>query len=502
MAHYHRVPYNLPPELLGRIFQLYAISSREPWLSADDTTTLPACSISDGPYEWVRVTHVCRYWRDVALQAPLLWSHIILTKNIECINAFLARSQQAPLTVVQPRVRGGCFIESILPMACVRLVLAEMRRIRSLELYMKWWIFDDMAELLCRSAPALKYLKLSTPHGLYDSGFRKPVISFNHGDVVSLQKLTLGAYGFPWSDPAPFKALKSLRIERGITEKPSVEQVVYALQFMGDLTTLSLDDLFAPSAKSLSSLPPNTDVAVLRNLERLELSGDIVACSSLLAHLVIPGTTYISLDYHRKGRNADLPLAMPTICAKLTGSTTVGREAFVSSPSPPARVCLESSDYTYHLTCQTHGSAEAKHDQSGTMSVWVATEPGTLAVLFRSLPMQTVKVLELCGRTDWRDMERYARDVTELHLIDWNPREIKALLLEGCDVDQRVLGHGDAQERELAFPCLQQLVVGSMRPDTSALGGKTDSMRLICDAADLRNRHSSVARLQKARFEV
>lgn len=511
MAHYRRMSCNIPPELLGRIFQVHATSTREPWISADDSITFPACSVGGGPYEWIRVTHVCRYWRDVALQAPLLWSHIVLTKNIECINAFLTRSHLAPLHVVQPRVRGGCFLESILPMASVRVVLAEMHRIRSLELYMKWWIFDDMAELLCGPAPALKSLKLSTPHGLYDSAFRKPMISFDRDDIKSLEKLTLGAYGFPWNDPAPFKSLKSLRIERGITEKPAVEQVVYALRFMPDLNTLSLDDVFAPSAKCLSSLPQAPDVVVLRHLEELNLSGDIVACSSLLAALIFPGSARTSLDFHRKGRNADLPLAMPSISARLTGSYPTGYDGTVPPPSPIVHVRLESSDYTYHLVCHTRSPPKVDDDsQLATMSIRVAAEQGSLGVLFRALPMQAVRVLELCGRTSWREVAPHAREVTELRLADWDAEDIRCLLLKGCNVGQRTpqiaTDESKSTPSDIALPALRQLVVGPMTARTGVLGSKTDGMRAICDAADARNRFSSssssVAKLRKAKFEL
>lgn len=70
----------LPVETLGRVFGL---------MSADNVSP---------PYEWLTVTHVCRYWRTTALEAPELWTRILTLRRVY-IAAFLERSKQMPLDI-------------------------------------------------------------------------------------------------------------------------------------------------------------------------------------------------------------------------------------------------------------------------------------------------------------------------------------------------------------------------------------------------------------------
>lgn len=79
----------LPPELLSAIFLAYATSVREDYTHSWREVQ---------PYLWVQVTHVCRYWRDVALDCAVLWSWVVPVSEA-CTQAMLSRSRQAPLTV-------------------------------------------------------------------------------------------------------------------------------------------------------------------------------------------------------------------------------------------------------------------------------------------------------------------------------------------------------------------------------------------------------------------
>src|SRR6266705_546725 len=56
----------LPPETLAEIFSLFPFS---------------AVAFGDVSYmEWIRVTHICHRWREVALHSPHLWNHINFNK--------------------------------------------------------------------------------------------------------------------------------------------------------------------------------------------------------------------------------------------------------------------------------------------------------------------------------------------------------------------------------------------------------------------------------------
>jgi len=60
----------LPPETLAEIFSLLSFS-------ADDSESVPYLA-------WIRVTHVCHRWHEIAIYSPYLWSHINFTRGDTC----------------------------------------------------------------------------------------------------------------------------------------------------------------------------------------------------------------------------------------------------------------------------------------------------------------------------------------------------------------------------------------------------------------------------------
>ena len=47
---------------------------------------------------WLRVTHVCRHWREIALNNPLFWSHIDFDHlTLAGVTEVLVRAKKAPL---------------------------------------------------------------------------------------------------------------------------------------------------------------------------------------------------------------------------------------------------------------------------------------------------------------------------------------------------------------------------------------------------------------------
>ena len=67
----------LPPEILAHIFKAVQIrrnlTSFPPRPFGRDTKRAN---------EWLKVTHVCRYWRRVALSTPSLWTNIVLSQHV------------------------------------------------------------------------------------------------------------------------------------------------------------------------------------------------------------------------------------------------------------------------------------------------------------------------------------------------------------------------------------------------------------------------------------
>ncbi|KAL4242353.1 hypothetical protein ABKN59_011995 [Abortiporus biennis] len=84
----------LPDDLLGEIF-LYIYTP-------EDTNGYTGRS----DWKWLVITHVCRWWRCLALQLAALWKDI-RTSNLDCLKAYLERSQTSSIKVniLTPRLR-------------------------------------------------------------------------------------------------------------------------------------------------------------------------------------------------------------------------------------------------------------------------------------------------------------------------------------------------------------------------------------------------------------
>lgn len=75
----------LPPEVLSEVFLVFAEQ-----LQVQDRFKVN--------FEWITITHVCRLWRETALQHGRLWGKIDLTKP-DRTEVFVDRSKGAPLAV-------------------------------------------------------------------------------------------------------------------------------------------------------------------------------------------------------------------------------------------------------------------------------------------------------------------------------------------------------------------------------------------------------------------
>jgi F-box-like len=76
----------LPPEVLARVFHFLSLEERP-------------CS-GKQKLGWIRATHVCRFWRQVALGDSSLWARISgIPTNLELISEMLARARNTPLDI-------------------------------------------------------------------------------------------------------------------------------------------------------------------------------------------------------------------------------------------------------------------------------------------------------------------------------------------------------------------------------------------------------------------
>ena len=83
----------LPTELLLEIFLHCRDDCQEGMKIRGDA------SKKANPYSWIRITHVCRLWRDIAIAYPLLWSQVVPCELWSLFSMVLRRSRNTPLSV-------------------------------------------------------------------------------------------------------------------------------------------------------------------------------------------------------------------------------------------------------------------------------------------------------------------------------------------------------------------------------------------------------------------
>ncbi|TEB25925.1 hypothetical protein FA13DRAFT_1796022 [Coprinellus micaceus] len=142
----------LPIELLSRIFALNAAIVME--------------AVSGAPQrkrslERIRIAHVCRHWREVALGSAELWSNILFTRR-KIAELMLKRSNSAPLTIALRQVDTHCSLFYFMLLLTTTFPVLEKLNLRFKDpIHKANPERPDLPEgLLGGSPPALKHLEI------------------------------------------------------------------------------------------------------------------------------------------------------------------------------------------------------------------------------------------------------------------------------------------------------------------------------------------------------
>src|SRR5277367_4424458 len=148
-----RIPcITLPPELLRMIFKACA----DPLCDEQNPWSWPKQS----DMRWIAITHVCRYWRSVALGYSDLWKRPYFF-NPDLTMEMIHRSQGANLEVI---IHTG--YRWIVPSTIIPMVLPELHRVSLLHLVYSE-SFSSLIEGLVSAAPKLEYLCLDAPSSFH-----------------------------------------------------------------------------------------------------------------------------------------------------------------------------------------------------------------------------------------------------------------------------------------------------------------------------------------------
>ncbi|KAN0139354.1 hypothetical protein V8E53_002855 [Lactarius tabidus] len=232
----------------------------------------------------LHVAHVCRRWREVALDHPLFWSHVDFTTiSMAGATEMLVRARMAPL-----------YLEANIPsrywncaqsLAFKKELLTHISHVVHLSISAGHSQLNKILEGLTSPAPTLEHLSLSVKTILE----RPPQVSvpdYLFGAIIPrLSSLQLHHYNISWKSPL-LKGLTTLEIiTMSADARPNLTDWLDALDKMPRLKRLVLVSA-SPFARRFPFDVERT--VTLPFLAVLDISASAVDCGLVLAHLILP----------------------------------------------------------------------------------------------------------------------------------------------------------------------------------------------------------------------
>jgi F-box-like len=265
----------LPPEILARVFHLLVLE--EPPLSGGRRLG------------WIRVTHVCRHWRQVALNDSSLWAKIWgIPTNTKWISEMLARAKNAPLDI-----EFNAFTRS--SAEALPMIAPHLSHTRQLRFHCHSALHTHrLREIYSWDAPALELFEL-TIFGYYPIAF--PDLGGNilfNGHTPRLRTFSLSRVVIPWSliPRGQLTQLKIAHSNEDFNSPGDLGQLIDVLVNCPALEILALD-FCLPS--QLTEFPHGRTIH-LPHLSRLRLCGSTSRIMNMLKMLKLRFSTTLHLN--------------------------------------------------------------------------------------------------------------------------------------------------------------------------------------------------------------
>lgn len=345
----------------------------------------PFLESHSAPYVWLRVSHVCRFWRVTALSFASLWTTVDAAQP-RLVGMALARSRTAPLKVILRDRVCDARVAATLESLQIRAQIAEhCGRIEELHVEPHFSYGLGLLKSFRRPAPMLRSLTIDN---VDDSAARQLPQMFS-GVTPKLERLSLG--GFVFWPGNKFKNLTQVCLhDQPKSTRPGLRTFLDFLAASPSLQQLSLIDA-GPTAYHTGSgteiIGNSVSLDALRTLDignwpRAE------SIATFLSHLTLPSSTRINIwgapifpKHHRASLGTLLPEDISTI-APLHRVTTLCvmshtlvrhqgqvRRMFRTNSRKGALQVVSVSDGTLHLlglfdgaTCYRHGEISGRID--------------------------------------------------------------------------------------------------------------------------------------------
>lgn len=268
--------------------------SLSPWIHALANELLAAIFLlNTDATTTIRSSQVCRRWRQVALEYPILWARMLDfdLDSAEWSEELLRRSKDLPIDVIQKKTYSLSqpIVNLSQPIRHLGRALAQSHRWRTFMTEL-----DDVDEAfipaLSHPAPHLEVFYLECHRSIE---LKLPASLFAD-DAPKLRELSLMRCGFNPSNMSIFGNLTSLSVIGTNSGVPALRpNVAKWLQMLSAAPTLELLKI------ELAIAPPTSAEALLQvtlpNLCDMHLGGSTTVCGQLLAHLDTPSLSKFSI---------------------------------------------------------------------------------------------------------------------------------------------------------------------------------------------------------------
>ncbi|TCD71754.1 hypothetical protein EIP91_005520 [Steccherinum ochraceum] len=435
----------LPDELLVEIFKIYAL------LEIGDRRFC---------YSWFKITHVCRHWRDVALQAPVLWSTISFAGNTKHPGRALeqlARSGTAPLHL-------HIFFPKPLCSASTNLTLS-IPRARSVYFECEETV-AGLSDAAPSDAPSLSSVKM-------EGDFAVQLL--RHCRMPRLQDAHLKAQTFSWHHGVVQPSITKLSVRVESTFIEPVSTFIQVLQGMPLLEELKVRGRFPRRVDS--AVVPSQSVS-LPHLAELELLVGWEDWCFLDSNLDIPVTTrqHVDLSSFELEQPEDATPIFSKLVSKLR-NLTVHSHIYIQS------VTYEENLGDHQLELFTRSTsakalARGRADAFFTISMQSCPFSDTVLLpLFHLLPLAHVTAVCISGIKcffgDPQDtalrqalisaMRDAAQNISTLCLVGEYPTDLASFLVLETTVDPLQALQSGMQAEQWIMPKLQTLYLEDAR---------------------------------------
>ncbi|KAG6890839.1 hypothetical protein C0995_003272 [Termitomyces sp. Mi166 len=250
---------------------------------------------------------VCRYWSEVALNTPILWTKISVSPHDtrEKTRRKLERSKSCPLDIsinFEPRMEYTTSVTEHV-ISAMELIRPALWRTKSFRLSVPNRLQAHAALLHCQEdAPLLEILSIHIHHSMQDDTYSSPLLPLFKGHTPRLKSCSLTSFNFGW-DHRLISNLRVLKLAgyfnaftptastllRVLHECPNLEELVLRNISSVDSDTCRSDD-FAP--------PPLSKLIQLRRLTRISFYYSGVGLTrQIMAHIAFPNLESLEMCY-------------------------------------------------------------------------------------------------------------------------------------------------------------------------------------------------------------